>query len=118
MAVQAYSTSNPEGGKYIVSWSTLANGDSGSAFKVPSFYSNISVHAYGTFGLGGTVLIEGSNESGTVSNWVTLNDPQGNPLSITTAKIEQILEICNYIRPRVSAGDGSTSLTIEILFIK
>jgi hypothetical protein len=76
-------------------------------------YADISVQVFGTFGAGGTVLIEGSNQA-TPTTWATLADPQGNALSFTAAKLEQILEMPRWIRPRVSAGDGDTSLTVAL----
>jgi hypothetical protein len=44
-----------------------------------------------------------------------VTDPQGNALSFTTAKIECISELVRYIRPRVTGGDGTTSLTVTAL---
>jgi hypothetical protein len=35
---------------------------------------------------------EGTNETGGSPVYAALNDPQGNPLAITAAKIEQVLE--------------------------
>ena len=43
-----------------------------------------------------------------------MNDPQGNALSVQTAKITQVLENTYLVRPRVSAGDGTTSLTVKL----
>jgi hypothetical protein len=65
-------------------------------------WADRSVQIVGTFN-GGTVVVEGSNDGVT---WATLNDPQGNALSFTTSKIEQILEVVLYTRPRVTAGTG------------
>lgn len=72
-----------------------------------------SVQFTGTFGTGGTILLEGSNDG---TNYVTLTDPQGNAISKTAAGIEAIEETTVYIRPRVSAGDGTTSL-VATLFL-
>jgi len=47
-----------------------------------------------------------------------LTDPQGNALDITAAKIEAISENVRLIRPRVTAGDVTTSLAVTILFRK
>lgn len=96
----------------IVTWSTMTNSgsDVGSAYENPG-WADRSVQVFGTFGTGGTVLIEGSNDG---SNWATLNDAQGNALSITTAKIEEVSAVVRYIRPRISAGDGTTSLTVVL----
>lgn len=96
---------------WVVAWTPLANGDSGTPFENPGS-SDRSVQIQGTFGAGGTVLIEGSNDG---TNYYTLTDPQGNALSVTSAKIEGISELTRYIRPRVSAGDGTTSISIYLL---
>jgi hypothetical protein len=61
------------------------------------------------------VRLEGSNDG---TNYAALTDPQGNALDITTAKVEQIMELTRYIRPRVTAGDGTTSLTVTVMASK
>lgn len=93
------------------SWPTLANGDDGTPEEFPS-YSDRSVQVVGTFGAGGNCRIEGSLDG---VNWSTLNDPQGNPLDITSTKIESIMELVYWIRPRITAGDGTTSLTVTMI---
>lgn len=70
------------------------------------------VQVAGTFGAGGTVVIEGSNDG---SNYVTLNNAQGTALSLTGAGLKQIVEIPRYARARVTAGDGTTSLTVTFV---
>lgn len=101
-----------------ITWSSMANGDvgvgpdgaTGKGFR-SSEYSDRSIQVKGTFGVGGNVIIEGSNDGGTT--WATLNDAFGNALgTITAAGIKQITEMAEMIRPKVSAGDGTTSLTV------
>ena len=89
-------------------WAPLANGDSGSPFQRPD-WADRTIQIFGTFGSGGTVLIEGSNDG---TNWATLNDAFGTSMSVTSASIKQLAEATLYMRPRVSAGDGTTSLTV------
>ena len=98
---------------HVHSWTpmTFSGTDQGAPLESPG-WSDRSVQVAGTFGTGGSVRIEGSNDG---TNYAALTDPQGNALDITTAKIEQIMELTRYIRPRVTAGDGSTSLTVTIL---
>jgi hypothetical protein len=98
---------------HVISWSGLLNGDDGDPIEMPSS-SDRSIQVLGTFGVGGTILWEGSNDG---TNYVTLADPQGNALSKTAAAIEQVLEITRYMRPRVSAGDGTTDLTAHLLVV-
>jgi hypothetical protein len=100
-----------------VTWAGMANTDVGvgpdgvtaTGFKSAE-YMDRSFQVKGTFGVGGTMLIEGSNDGGTT--WATLNDAFGNALSFTTAGIKQVTEMVEMIRPRVSAGDGTTALAV------
>lgn len=117
MAVRAKTKlSTPNDGPIEVwQWTGLANGDSGDPLNKPSF-ADRSVQVKGTFGTGGTVIMEGSNDRETdTPTYAPLVDPQGNAISFTSAGIEQILESTYLIRPRVTAGDGDTSLTVTIL---
>ena len=95
----------------LILWSPLALGDDGEPVAMPDF-ADRTVQVAGTFGAGGAVAVEGSLDGLT---WATLTDPQGNALSITAAKIEAISEAVLYVRPRVTGGDGTTSLTIHLL---
>src|SRR5262245_36384796 len=94
----------------VITWTGLLQGDDGEPVELPSF-ADRSVQLIGTFTTG-TLIIEGSNEA-SPATYATLNDPQGNALSNTSEKIEGILEITRWIRPRVSGGNGSTSLTVH-----
>lgn len=94
-------------------WPTMTNSGSDVGEAIEMFGSaDRSVQVTGTFGTGGTIRIEGSNDG---SNYYPLTDPQGNNLDFTSAKIEAVSEITRYIRPRVTAGDGTTSLTVTML---
>lgn len=97
-----------------VTWNGLAVNDTGLPF-ILSQYADRSVQIVGTFGAGGLVVIEGSNDG---TNYSTLNDPQGNAISITTSKIEAVSEIVVALRPKVTGGDGTTLLTITMLVRK
>lgn len=95
---------------YVAQWDTLSNGDDGEAIRMSAF-SDRSVQVTGTFGTGGHCKIEGSNDGVT---WAVLTDPQGNDLDFTSAKLEAVEEITAYIRPNVTAGDGTTSLSVYL----
>lgn len=95
----------------IATWPAMANGDDGRPLELANF-ADRSVQVTGTFGAGGSVRIEGSIDG---VNYAPLTDPQGNALDIMAAKIEAISEVVRYIRPRVTAGDGTTSLTVTML---
>lgn len=79
-------------------------------------WADRSVQVTGTFGTNGSLRIEGSNDSGVT--YATLTDPQGNALDVTAAKIEAITEIVELVRPRLTAGDGSTSLAVTFVLRK
>jgi len=97
----------------VVTWAGLlqSSSDDGNAFTSPG-WADRSVQVTGTLGVGGSVRIEGSNDG---TNYAPLTDPQGNALDITTLKIETVTELCAYIRPRITAGDGTTNLNVILL---
>lgn len=97
----------------IVTWEgmTFSGSDVGTPIEMPGF-ADRSVQITGTFGSGGSVKIEGSNDG---VNYATLNSPQGNALDIATAKIEAIMELTRFVRPRITAGNGSTALNVIML---
>jgi hypothetical protein len=95
----------------IVNWLNLANGDDGEPIPF-SQYADKSAQVIGTFGVGGSITLEGSNNG---TDWAPLTDPQGSNLVFTTAKIEMVTEATLLVRPRVSAGDGTTSLSMILL---
>lgn len=96
---------------WLVTWPTLANGDTGSAWEIFNASDNcFSVD--GTFGTGGSVTLKGSNDSSDVAtgHWYALHDPQGNAITLTAAGMKQVLETPRYIAPFCTAGDGTTAL--------
>lgn len=98
---------------FVTTWANLINGEAGDHIEVTP-YTDKSVQVVGTFGVGGSVTIEGSNDG---ANWAVLTGPQGNDLRLTTAKIEFVSEATWFLRPRIDAGDGTTDLTVSI-FLK
>jgi hypothetical protein len=93
-----------------VVWTGLLNGDDGSPFSGFD-WADASVQITGTFGSGGSINLTGTNDG---TNYVVLTDPQGNALTKTSAAIEQISEGVKTFRPLVTAGDGTTSLTVTM----
>lgn len=96
-----------------VKWLAIANGETGAPVLMTE-HRDRSVQVLGTFGLAGSVQIEGSNDGGTT--WAILTDPQGNALTFTAAKIEAITEFVHMIRPKCTAGDGTTALQVWMMF--
>lgn len=107
-----YDQQSPIFGKqsvYRISWLGVPKDDTGQPLPF-TLYSDRSVQVTGTFG-GASVTIEGSNDG---ENWFTLADPQGNSLNFVTAKLEAILELVLWIRPKVTGGDGTTSINVNM----
>jgi hypothetical protein len=96
---------------HFTTWSGLLNGDSGSPYSMPGF-ADRAIQIQGVFGVGGSCTIEGSLNG---TNYIVLTDPQGNAITKTSASIEQISEVIRFIRPNVTAGDGTTNLTVSLI---
>lgn len=94
----------------LITWTGLLNGDTGAVVEGVD-YSDRTVQVTGTFGAGGSVTIEGSNDG---ASFQAMSDPQGNAVTKTAAALEVMEEGPRYVRPTVTAGDGSTSLTVTI----
>lgn len=95
-----------------LTWSGLANGQTGGAAPAAgTIFRQVQFIASGTFGSGGSVVIEGSNDA---TNWFALSPP-----ALTAAGSFASLgaqEFPRYYRPHVTAGDGTTSISITGYF--
>jgi hypothetical protein len=94
-----------------LTWSGLLNTDTGDHQLLP-FFNDRSVQVLGTFGAGGEVSLEGSNDGGTT--WAILSDPLGNALTFSAAGLKAISEYTERIRPNVTGGDGTTDLIVVV----
>lgn len=94
-----------------IAWPSMANGDTGEPATYPS-HAEKSVQVTGTFGTGGSVAVQGSNDA---TNFVALNDLGGTAIAITAAGIKGVSENTLAVRPAVTAGDGTTLLTVTML---
>ena len=88
-------------------WLAHANTDDGSPFTSGGFRYLI-FGVTGTFGVGGTIILEGSNNGGTT--YTTCLDKAGAAVSLTAAGQKIIETPYEIVRPRVTAGDGTTAL--------
>jgi hypothetical protein len=96
-------------GTITLQWGPMANGDVGTTPMDVSVYSDVSFQATGTFGVGGSVAVEGSNDG---TNFAALHNAQGTTIAITSAGISAVLEAVAKSRPHVTAGDGNTTMTV------
>lgn len=97
-----------------IQWPLMGNGDTGTPAILPQ-KADMSVQVTGTPGSGGSVSVEGSNDG---TNWVIVKDRAGTPaaVTLTSAGLIAFTGPYQYIRPHVTAGDVTTSLTVTILF--
>ena len=95
-----------------VQWAGMTNGAVGVPVNLVEF-SDRSVQVEGTFGVGGNVAVQGSND---LVNYELLRDPSSTVLNLTAVGLHGILELSGAIRPVVTAGDGTTSLTVTMVF--
>lgn len=91
-----------------ITWSGLLQGDNGDGIDY-THYLNKTFQVFGTFG-GASITVQGSNDG---TNWAALSDGQGATLSLTSSKpLRRSDDIPMFVRPVVSGGDGTTSLTV------
>lgn len=90
------------GHAYIVTWEQLTENDTAAAVELIQF-SDRSVQITGTFG-GDAVTLQGSNDG---STFATLNDPFGDPISMSAAGISGIAELTRWVRPGTPAGSSA-----------
>lgn len=93
-------------GGVFVTWPGIANGGAGQPLQLGA-WNRAYFAASGTFGSGGSVQVEGSNDGAT---WTKLS-----PAALTGAGLFAALgavEMPLYVRPHVTAGDGTTAITV------
>lgn len=102
-----------------VLWTGLANGDSGAPVEIPGYHVR-SAQVLNTLGAGGTVAIEGSNlpAPSADADYGTLPNAQGTALAVTALGISSIGAPSRWIRPRVTAGDGTTAVTVAMILVR
>lgn len=89
-------------------WTALTTTDTSGESAGTSGSGDRCVQVFGTFGTGGTLILEGSIDG---ENWFQMRDPTSASISFTAAGGKAVMESVPYIRPRVTGGDGTTSLT-------
>ena len=90
-------------------WLAIPAGDVGQS-AVHGGTGDRTVQVAGTLG-GATVTLEGSLDG---VEYHTLHDTFGVELSFTTPALRALLENTVHIRPRVTGGDGTTSVNVQL----
>lgn len=99
-----------EGEVYKAVWTGLTGSDDGEALELRG-YNDRSIQVEGTFD-SGTVTVKGSNDS---TNYEGIRDPSSTALTFTAAGLKGVLEAVRLIKPVVSGGGGSCSLTVTMI---
>ena len=89
----------------------MANGDTTAVIECTD-YADKTVQFDGTWGTGGSVSLEGSNDD---SNWFVLNDPSVTAITKTAAGMSAVLEHPRYLRGHATAGDGTTAIVMRLM---
>jgi hypothetical protein len=95
----------------LITWPGLTNGDTGRPLELPE-YGDRTVSFEGTFGVDGSVTLEGSDDG---RSYHPLTDPRGHAITKTAAATEGVTETPRYTRPHVTAGDRSTVIHCRIV---
>ena len=112
MAVRAVAlTRNADGSLLLAQWVGMSAGDVGEPIAFGE-WGDRSVQVTGDFGTGGTLKWEGSNDRET---FCSLTNSKGEPMEIITHCVAAVTEISVVARPRVTAGDGATNLSVHVL---
>lgn len=119
MAVRTPVVSYPapyQGRSALYAWSGLLNGDTGTPLD-PTPFGGATLQVTGTFGVGGSLTLEGTVDG---TNYAPLNTLAGAAIAVTAAGLVQIQSPGPYlnIRPRVTAGDGTTTLVATLLLLR
>lgn len=96
-----------------VTWVGLANGDTGDWVRLAE-WSGKTFQVYGVLGASGSVSIEGSNDISSPTNSAVLSNWQGTALTATALGFLTARDMPIWVRPHVTAGDGTTLLTVAL----
>lgn len=106
------SNASDDGSVLKITWETLTTtNNQGIPLSIPKFIDK-TVTFTGTFGAGGTVRLQGSNDG---TNWYELSDVRGGAISRTNAGIDVLQENPWQIRPFLANGDGTTDIDVIVI---
>lgn len=115
-AVRTYARSTVDREVIVITWEGLDGDDTGTPVSVAGYTDkSVQIGAGGGATHGGaTTVLQGSNDTRADPNhadhanakWFTLVDPNGNAISATADKMEQVLENPLWIRPSQTGGSA------------
>lgn len=116
MATAAIASSKLARGLHKWIWTLTDTNDTGAPLDPnggSGVFSDKTYQVSGTFGAGGTIILEGSNDG--VTYFALRNTHDNSQITgVTAAELEGILENPAYIRPRLTAGTG-VSVVVTII---
>lgn len=92
------------------SWLGLKAGDTAKALGLIGF-ADRSISITGVFS-GCAVTLKGSNDG---TNYFTLHDHFGTPISLVAPGLVGVSEITETIRPEIAGGDGATLVDVNLI---
>lgn len=111
MPTKAKTLTSPGTNYDLVTWAACVNADVGESIDVSGAKSLTAMLASGgTLGAGGNCRWEGSFDNAT---WFTMNSDIGAPAAANQVALSaptMLKERPRWVRPNISAGDGTTSL--------
>lgn len=113
MAEVLHSLEVTSNGDELVTWASVGESDTFERYEFKEVVSEISVHAYGTFG-GATLTFKGANYD---ADGVTLQQMDSTSAQCTAEDLLSILDRPLFITPTHSGG-SSESVTIKMLVRK
>ena len=96
-------------------WAGLRNGDDGEVISIPGAADVTVQMIVVAAGVGDALTFEGTLEELPATNFFTLRDGGDNRIIFIEADGEAVAPIAVGMRPRVTAGDGTTDLTAILL---
>lgn len=95
----------------LVSWDLTTANHTGAAIDRVQ-WADRTVTFVGTNWGGATAILEGSNDAAT---FIGLTDPQGTAISKTGDAVEAVLELTNWMRPRLSVAGTAAVVNVSMV---
>lgn len=119
LTVQSASAGSPQSSfganSLMLTWGAIGY-DAGTPIVADAYaagnFSGRFFAVTGTFGAGGSITLKGSNDG---TNYFTLKDRAGNAATLTSAGGVVLDDTPLYVKPEVTAGDGTTALVPTLL---
>jgi hypothetical protein len=103
----------------VITWTPLTvTNNYGDPIQMPGS-ADRSIQITGALGTLGAVTMYGSNvvdpDLSDDDDWFILDDAKGNPIVLDSLRGEEIVILPLWIRPKITAGDGSTALAARLV---